>query len=657
MLKTRLALDCPKIPEKQSVKIRALLKVEADAPQGKRRSLNIGVVLDRSGSMAGQKIYNVREATKALAERLGGEDTFSLTIFDHIVDTIITPRRMGDGLAPLNGTVDRIEARGNTNLCGGYQAGCDNVLSSRGAGALDRVVLLTDGLANAGVTDPREIASVSAGMAEKGIITSTVGVGADYSEILLGRMAEAGGGNTYFLRSAAEVEEVLEEELGGLLSVAAEGLQIRFEPARKGVQAEQLNAYRMAPDGAWVLGDVYGNQAKIIVLELSIPRQAKKTKVRCGTLHLSCALTVEGGTKEVTQSVPLEVEVVSRKEFEAQTMDPEVILRAVELQVAAARTKAWERSNAGDFEGAAELLSRCADVLEKIGSRDPAVARHIQDLRTEAGRLKQEREGYYTPMMRKQMYTEAHYAGQGKYAHLANMRVRHSTVAGAFPLFASNGLLLTQIGADRYLIDSGWPASISAGSSIQIGSRRFDVWSRLGTVDAAEVSRKVGEPVAGILGADILSQFDVLMDVRRGILALDENTMPWPGKVIPADFRSGVPVLSVVIGGAPARLVLGTGTKHSFLKEKLAAHGDPVGKAVETLLGLADVEMDLRQVVILLGGASLAVRAGSPLPTLECLRVVPDLDGTLGAEFVLSKRVAFSARQGIVMVTDAITSP
>lgn len=658
VIKARATFDYAKVPENRLVKIRALLKIEAECPGDEsRRPLNIGVVLDRSGSMQGAKIHSVREATKALAEKLGADDVFSLTIFDDVIETIIPPRKMGDGLGSLRSAVDRVEARNRTNLCGGYQAGCENVLMRRENGALDRVVLLTDGLANVGIIDPMKIASLSGEMAERGIVTSTVGVGADYCENLLGRMAEAGGGNTYFLQSAIEVEEVLDEELGGLLSLAAEGLRVRFEPGVEGVKVDQLNTYRVASDGAWVLGDVYGSKTKILVIELEISPMPLGNKVRCGNLRLSCKVTAEGGMKEFTESLPLDLDVVPEEDFAAQAIDTEVTLQAMELTVAAARVRTWELAGRRDFEGAAKALNDCADGLERIGVQHPAITKHTQDLRMEAHRLGDEREAYYTPMMKKRMYYEAYYAANAKFSHLENMRSRHSGYAAGgchtFPLHNVDGHLLAEIDSGRYLVDTGRPNSIGDDSPILVGSRRFDVQRRVGMADAGSISRDIRTQVSGVVGTDVLCQFDVGFDIEACLLVLDENPRPLPGRVVKADFASGLPVLSAQIGGVAVPMILSTGSKISFLRADLAAGGEFVGRDVGTIAGEGEYETEVRNVNIRFGEMTYGIPVGTLPPTLERTLSVTGVAGILGANLLSLRRLCMSARQGIVTIGSA----
>ncbi|HVE42055.1 MAG TPA: VWA domain-containing protein [Planctomycetota bacterium] len=652
-MKTGVTFDYGKAPQGKAVKVRALVKIEAERPRNEaRRPLKLGVVLDRSGSMNGAKIHNVREATKALARKLGGDDVFSLTIFDEVIDTIIPPMRMEGGLGKLEGIVDAIAARGNTNLCDGYKKGCENVLKSaqpeKASGALQRVILLTDGLANVGVTDPQEIARIAREMAEKGIVTSTLGVGVDYSEDLLGRMAEAGGGNTYFLPGPAELEAVLSEELGCLFTLAVQRLKVRFEPSAKGVTAAQLNAYRSETEGVWILGDVYGGNCKSVVLEVEVPPLPPGRKVRIGELHLSGERTRNGEWKEFSEVLPLVLDIVPEEEFAAQKVNLEVALQAIGLIVAAARAKAGELAQRQDFEGAARALKDCANGLEQMGISAPEIAAHLELLRMEASQMEHGREAYYTSTMHKDWYTEYYLAGRGKFSHLENMRARRSsrgTSGGvhAFRLDQVEGRFLAQIGVDRFLVDTGCPTSIGDRSPLVLGSRSFDVKS--GSIS------ELRPQATGILGADILNQYEVVLDIRTRALVLAESPIPISGKVIPADFKSGLPILSAQAGGTTLGVLLRTGSRISFLKAGLADGGKIVGREKGVIPGFGDYDTELREVELLLGGIPYRLVMGTLPPALEDRLSSIGAAGILGADVFASRKLWMSARQGVVTIS------
>lgn len=259
-MKIRAKLDYPKIPENQPFTVRlmvTILPLSGQKLEKKRSPLNLGVVLDHSGSMSGQKLEYVKGATKILMRQLGREDIFSLTLFETEVTPLIRPVKMGAGNGHLEMIVDRIHAAQTTNLSGGYFQGRNFVREYMNKKTVNRIILLTDGLANVGITDPERLCILAAKNREEDISTTTIGVGEDYDEVLLGKMAESGGGATYYIENPDDAPGVFKEELGYLLDLAAQDVQLYFQPGTDQIQPEQLNTYPMMKDGAYYLGDLY----------------------------------------------------------------------------------------------------------------------------------------------------------------------------------------------------------------------------------------------------------------------------------------------------------------------------------------------------------------------------------------------------------------
>src|SRR5262249_5250767 len=175
-----------------------------DAPAANRPPIALALVLDRSGSMSGDKIATARRAALAVIQRLDDRDTLAVVVFDEHIDTIQPLARATDAVKAHTRTkLQRIGARGTTALHEGWLTGCNALVADEDT-VLERGVarcfLLTDGLANVGVSDPEEIAAQAGGIRERaGIGTSTFGIGGDYAEELLGPMAEAGGGRFHHL--------------------------------------------------------------------------------------------------------------------------------------------------------------------------------------------------------------------------------------------------------------------------------------------------------------------------------------------------------------------------------------------------------------------------------------------------------------------------
>ena len=190
--------------------VRALLKQEGRAPADGRVPLNLSLVLDRSGSMAGGKLDAALEAAALLVRRVRPEDVVSVVAYDDEVQTVALPAT-GEDQGDLPRRIGAIEIGGSTNLSGGWLRGRELVAQAKREGAVNRVLLLTDGQANVGITDPALLAGLCLGAKREGITTTTIGIGADYDERLLRAMADAGGANTYYIERPDQAPGVFEE--------------------------------------------------------------------------------------------------------------------------------------------------------------------------------------------------------------------------------------------------------------------------------------------------------------------------------------------------------------------------------------------------------------------------------------------------------------
>lgn len=207
----------------------ALLELRSSAVkmegQSRRLPLNIGLVLDRSGSMSGRPLEYVKDAAAFVVEHVGATDRFSLVTFDSVVTTVCPSQQVADK-DRLKSVIGGIQAGSMTNLSGGFLRGCQEVLRGMHPGQVNRVILLTDGQANEGITKPVILAGKARAMAEKGVSVSSIGVGEDFNEDLLIAMSEAGRGNYYYIKNPEEIPGVFAEELQGLLRVVAQGMRV-----------------------------------------------------------------------------------------------------------------------------------------------------------------------------------------------------------------------------------------------------------------------------------------------------------------------------------------------------------------------------------------------------------------------------------------------
>ena len=152
--------------------------------------------------MGGEKIVLARQAVAHALQLVKPADRFSVVAFDDVVDVVVgsTPGSAEAKRLALE-RLAQIDARGSTNLVGGWEAGCKEAAAHRSGDAVGRCLLVTDGQANVGESDPEQLGRLAAAMRQRGVATSTFGIGADFDERTLQRMAEGGQGHFYFLET------------------------------------------------------------------------------------------------------------------------------------------------------------------------------------------------------------------------------------------------------------------------------------------------------------------------------------------------------------------------------------------------------------------------------------------------------------------------
>ncbi len=252
-----------------------LVDVTAPPATATRPRVNVAFVLDRSGSMSGRnKIALARDALRKGIERLAATDRFSVVVYDNEVD-VLTPSQAASSDAKRESVreLERIGPRGNTDLAGGWLRGAEQVAADLDPDAVNRVLLLTDGLANTGITDPAELERHARELRLRGVSTSTFGVGDDFNEQLLGAMADAGGGAYRYIRTAEEIPTLIRQEVGELLEVTARGVELRLR-GPQGFRVECLTPFPLdrGPRETVVhMGDLVAGQAVRLVLAVGFP--------------------------------------------------------------------------------------------------------------------------------------------------------------------------------------------------------------------------------------------------------------------------------------------------------------------------------------------------------------------------------------------------
>ncbi len=352
-----------------------------------RRRLNLSVVLDRSGSMQGAKMERAREAASYCVEQLLPADRLSVVIFDDVVEVLI-PSGPVEDKAGLKRLIAGVDARGSTALHEAWVRGGMQVSEHLDGGAVNRVLLITDGLANVGLTSTDEIVSQAKGLFERGVGTSTIGIGEDFNEDLLIPMARAGGGNAWHVVEAADMQRIFAVELEGLLAQFAHDVSLGLVPSDGVRVTDMLNDFELTETGRYRLPDLQAGSPLDVVLRLHLPARAAGDRMRILDLRVGYTPREARGAEVLKQA--FEVEFAEADEVEALPANPEVTRAVLLLMNARARREAVSYMGRGDYAASVNVGAQArAATLAYCASRpdDAEAAADSEELLRVTGSL------------------------------------------------------------------------------------------------------------------------------------------------------------------------------------------------------------------------------------------------------------------------------
>jgi Ca-activated chloride channel homolog len=411
-MQVNYALSSPVIPVSSPSTVDLLISFTSEAAGAtpSRRPLNLSLVIDRSGSMAGAPLQYAIEAAQRLVEQLTPEDYLSVVIYDDHAETIL-PHGLVQDKPQIQALLRTIRAGGCTNLSGGWLMGCDHVQSQFSSDRLNRVLLLTDGQANVGVTDSPILTNTARDKATQGIITTTLGFGNYFNEDLLIGMASAAGGNFYFIQSPDDASDVFRIELESLMSVAAQNLTITLQPAAGVTITQLLNNYRCQTLGDTLqvnLGDVYTSEAKQMAVELAIAPQSNLGDFPLLTATYGYQAIVNESIQSFSDGLEMQITVDSAEAAAQAQPDRTVIEQISKFRIAKVKDEAIVLADQGDFKTASAKLRSTLETLQNQSLQESfEVAEEMAQLDHYAQKLEGRQ---FNSSIRKEMRDQAHQA-------------------------------------------------------------------------------------------------------------------------------------------------------------------------------------------------------------------------------------------------------
>lgn len=392
--------------EGHDTEVHVLVAITApDAPPGvtPRTPLNLAIVLDRSGSMAGRPLTEAKRCAEHMIRGLTAEDRVALVAFDDDV-TIVSPSVLAGSPAAILAALRDIDSGGSTNLHGGWLAGAENVGAHVKPNNLSRVILLTDGQANVGETEPHRIAQDCARLAAAGVSTSTYGLGASFAEDLLQAMAASGGGKAYFGETAEDLMDPFREEFDLMRALCARQVRLTLEPA-PGVEAKVINLTRRDAEGRTIVPDVaYGGVAWALV-RLRVPAAlVEPGRADVHLLTTTLAFQTTAGEHRTSAPAHLRLTRLPAAAFAAVAEDPVVTARWQEARSAEVQEEAREAAAAGDWGRVDALIADAQHTAGDNAWAQESLAALEQIARTRDTLRFRKEAAYKSARMRERLY-------------------------------------------------------------------------------------------------------------------------------------------------------------------------------------------------------------------------------------------------------------
>ncbi len=355
-----------------------ILEISIQAPtanaQTNRAALNLALIIDKSGSMSGSKLEYVKQAAIFVVDRLEEKDRVALVIYDNQVEVLSPGIQMtGENRADLKRKIGNIRIGGTTNLSGGWLEGCQQVANVAEETSINRSLLLTDGLANVGIVDLEELSMHAGELANRGVSTSTFGVGHGFNEHLLEAMANQGRGNFYYIETPMGIPDIFLREFNELSSITAADVEIILD-VPKHVDFQ-------------ILGD-WAHEKK-----------DGKIKIFAGNLfsdqHLELYVRLLTPPSDETTEIPVSARVIAKDEFgQVLEINTKVVFKYADQD--AVRKEPIKHAIMERY-AAVELADKttAALKLERLGERESAYRLLNQSIMSNKPYLSSEKEDEY----------------------------------------------------------------------------------------------------------------------------------------------------------------------------------------------------------------------------------------------------------------------
>ena len=311
---------------------------KSSTPQAHKK-LNLSLVIDRSGSMSGQKIIDARKSAIQMLNKMRDGDTISVVSYSGKSSINVEPTILNEiTRSKIEAIIHTISDGGGTNLSEGMINGINCVSKNKDTNQVNRVLLISDGNANKGITEPAQLNKIAREALQKGIIITTLGLGVDYNEDIMTSIADSAGGNYFFIEESEKITETLNQEIAQMVATIGKDLQLKtIIPSN--LSLDKVYGWIIEKNDSDIkvpLGEIFSGQTRAILCRIKLPAQLQKgQQVTLPSFSLSYkyldgdkeeAITLN--TKQHTITVSEDQQMILTKQ------DMEVTARIAEIELA-----------------------------------------------------------------------------------------------------------------------------------------------------------------------------------------------------------------------------------------------------------------------------------------------------------------------------------
>lgn len=334
-----------------------------------RKRMNLVLVIDRSGSMSSEnKLEQVKTSAVEILNNLNPSDRLAIVTYDDSINTIL-PSTTVEDKNYIRELIYGLRPGGSTNLSGGMMAGFAEAQRNFKDDSVNRIVLLSDGLANVGIVDPTEIANQAKRIRENKISVSAMGVGIDYNENLMASIADYSGGNYYYINQETSMASVFQKELNLMQNLIGTNAKATFD-LNRGVEVIDIAGYKWEQSGRKLtiqVPDVYSGETKRIMVQLKVPTDSAKN-VMLGSGQFVCTDISKKQPVLFTANFQPSVKVIADIAMVKSNEDKDVKQRSESIIASRDMEKAYALYEEGKADEAEAVAQQAVQRLKTEGA-------------------------------------------------------------------------------------------------------------------------------------------------------------------------------------------------------------------------------------------------------------------------------------------------